>query len=394
MTTDRSTQSNCGVGWDVAPAVANWPGLPPLDGDRTVDACVVGLGASGLEAVQQLSAQGLSVIGVDEGRVAAGASGRNGGFLLAGPAPFLHSAIAEWGPCAVDLYNATLAELKRTTDRIDPRAVRPTGSIRLAGLPGPAASESEQADRERDVMDCQQHAAALRQHGIAVKEYEGPLGTGLFLPDDAAMNPPWRALEMAKTAVVRADLFEQTPVTEVRSTRVRTTRGTIHASVVIVAVDGRLEQLLPQLRGSVRTARLQMLATDPVDRLLESPVYGRWGYDFAHQTPDGRLFVGGGRDRFESDEWTTDVRTTPNVQSYIERVAWRVVDGPIRVTHRWAASVGFTPDAKPLCSRVDDGVVAIGGYSGTGNLVGVIAARAGVQLALSNIEPPPYFTSI
>ncbi|MDT4938798.1 MAG: gamma-glutamylputrescine oxidase, partial [Pseudonocardiales bacterium] len=40
------------VGWDVDPVVAAWRGLPPLDADVTADACVVGLGASGLAAAQ------------------------------------------------------------------------------------------------------------------------------------------------------------------------------------------------------------------------------------------------------------------------------------------------------------------------------------------------------
>ncbi len=54
--------------------------------------------------------------------------------------------------------------------------------------------------------------------------------------------------------------------------------------------------------------------------------------------------------------------------------------GPVEVTHRWAASVGFTADGRPLCTQVDDGVVAVGGYNGTGNLVGPVAARAAVAL--------------
>jgi gamma-glutamylputrescine oxidase len=79
-----------GVGWDDDPWVAAWPGLPPLPGDRTADACVVGLGASGLAAAAD---RGLRVIGVDTGRVAAGAAGRNGGLLLGGGALHLHQAL-------------------------------------------------------------------------------------------------------------------------------------------------------------------------------------------------------------------------------------------------------------------------------------------------------------
>jgi glycine/D-amino acid oxidase-like deaminating enzyme len=385
------------IGWDADPAVESWAGLPSLGGDRTADACVVGLGGSGLAAVAALRAGGLSVVGVDAGRIAAGAAGRNGGFLLGGPALFLHDAIARWGEdAAVGLYRATLRELDALADALGPEVVRPVGSIRLAGLPGPPESDVEAAEREREVADCALHAAALREHAIAVQTYDGPLGRGIFLPDDAAMNPARRALELATQLVRRdgAELYEHTPVTGVEPGRAVTARGTVRARTVIVAVDGRLEHVLPQLTGRVRTARLQMLATEPVTPgRLPCPVYGRWGYDYAQQDAAGRLFVGGGRDRFVGDEWTADPQPTASVQAYIERVGRRMAGAPVRVSHRWAAPVGFTPDGRPLCAQVDDGVFAIGGYNGTGNLVGPVAARAAVALALDGAAPPPYFNT-
>jgi gamma-glutamylputrescine oxidase len=74
-------------------------------------------------------------------------------------------------------------------------------------------------------------------------------------------------------------------------------------------------------------------------------------------------------------------------------VAARMSGGPVEVTHRWAASVGYTPDGKPLCVEVAPGVVACGGYSGTGNLVGPLTARAGVALALDGTAPPSWCQS-
>jgi glycine/D-amino acid oxidase-like deaminating enzyme len=136
-----------------------------------------------------------------------------------------------------------------------------------------------------------------------------------------------------------------------------------------------------------------MLATEPVaPGRLPCPVYGRWGYDYAQQSDHGRLFVGGGRDRFADAEWTNDSEPTADVQAYVERVAARFASASVSVTRRWAASVGFT-SGKPLCTAVDDGVVAIGGYNGTGNLVGPVAARAAVELALDGTRPPPCFAS-
>ncbi|HVU91990.1 MAG TPA: FAD-binding oxidoreductase, partial [Jatrophihabitans sp.] len=379
------------VGWD--DDLGRWDGFAPLDGDTTADACVVGLGASGLAAVEAFADRGLSVVGVDAGRVAAGAAGRNGGFLVAGPEEPLHTAIGLWGDCAADMYHATLAELRSLAERLGPEVVRPVGSIRLAGIPGEPRSDAEAADRAAELADCALQAAALREHGIAVEEYDGPLGRGLFLPDDAAMNPAVRATRIATDAARRARLHEHTTVREVRTRAVLTDRGRIDAGLIVVAVDGRLDVLLPQLAGRVTTARLQMLSTAPVEPRLPCPVYGRWGYDYAQQLPDGRLFVGGGRDRFVNDEWTTAADPSPPVQAYIDTVAERMAGRPVPAMHRWAASVGFTPDGRPLCTPVADDAVAIGGYNGTGNLVGPVAARAAVAWLIDGTLPPPYLSS-
>jgi glycine/D-amino acid oxidase-like deaminating enzyme len=380
-----------GVGWD--DAVADWVGFAPLAGDTTADACVVGLGASGLAAIEAFAERGLRVVGVDAGRVAAGAAGRNGGFLIGGPELALHRAIDAWGEAAAaGLYRATLAELDRLFDLLGPEVIRRVGSIRLAGVPGEPTSDDEAADRERELADCALQAATLRAHGIGVEEYAGPLGRGLYLPDDAAMNPAVRATRLATALAGGATtLHEHTRVRAVRPGRVETERGTITAGTVVVAVDGRLDVLVPDLASRVRTARLQMLATKPIEPgRLPCPVYGRWGYDYAQQLPDGRLFVGGGRDRFLHAEWTTDAEPTQAVQAHIDSVARRMAGGPVDVTDRWAASVGFTEDGRPLCVETAGGVVAVGGYNGTGNLVGPIAARAAVALALDGTAPPPW----
>ncbi|SDI24235.1 Glycine/D-amino acid oxidase [Sinosporangium album] len=381
------------VGWDTA--VAGWEGFAPLAGDVAADACVVGLGASGLAAIEAFLDRGLSVVGVDADRVAAGAAGRNGGFLLGGPAPAFHRAVERWGPAAVDLYRDTLGELDRLYALLGPSVIRRVGSIRLAGLPGGPADEAEAADREAEVADCAAQAAALREHGIAVEEYNGPLGVGLYLPDDAATNPVVRATGLAARLGRRTPLHEHTPVRSVGGGAVVTERGVIRARFVVVAVDGRLERIVPALRPHVRTARLQMLSSAPISsHRLPCPVYARWGYDYAQQLPDGRLYVGGGRDRFLDEEWTHDADPTEAVQHHIEDVARRMAGGAVRVEHRWAASVGWTPDDRPLCARVEVGVVAIGGYNGTGNLVGPVTARAAVEYLLDGKTPPAWANAL
>ncbi|MGX7678231.1 NAD(P)/FAD-dependent oxidoreductase [Jatrophihabitans sp. DSM 45814] len=386
------------VGWDADPVVTSTPGRPALASDVTADVCVVGLGGSGLAAVGEALARGLSVVGLDAGRVAAGAAGRNGGFLLGGPAIAVHQAAANWGPDglvdALALYRETLKEIANLETLLGTDVIRRTGSIRLAGLPGPAGNAAEVLDQAAELADCAEQHRVLTGHGIAVEHYDGPLGVGLYLPDDAAMNPARRALGLAEhyARMAGASLYENSPVLALEPGRVVTADGSVTAGLIVVAVDGKLDVLLPELAGRVRTARLQMLATAPIQPgRLPCPVYARWGYEYAQQDASGRMFIGGGRDRFVAEEWTTDAEPTSNVQAWIEQAAVRFAGQPIGVTHRWAASVGYTADARPLVTQVKPGVVACGGYCGTGNLVGPIAARAAVALGLEGTKPAGYF---
>jgi gamma-glutamylputrescine oxidase len=382
------------VGWDRDPVVRAWPGRPPLAGDVTADACVVGLGASGLAAVDALAERGLAVVGVDAGRVAAAAAGRNGGFLIAGTAPGLVQASETWGrEAAVALYLATADELDRQAAVLGPDVIRRVGSIRLAGLPGGDRDAAEAADRAAELEDCERQAAALSELGVPVEQYDGPLGRGLFTPRDAVTNPARRVVELAARS--RGTLHEHTVVRNVAPGVVECEGGVVRAPVVVVAADGRLASFVPG--APVRTARLQMLATAPVPERLPCAVYARWGYDYAQQLPNGTLFVGGARDRHEDDEWTEDHEPTRAVQRDIEDVAARMAGGPVEVTDRWAASVGFTADGRPVTgvvARSEAGVLAAcGGYSGTGNLVGMVAARAAVAAAVDGTPLPAWALS-
>lgn len=163
---------------------------------------------------------------------------------------------------------------------------------------------------------------------------------------------------------------------------VRTERGSVQCSCVIVAVDGRLEHVLPELGGRVRTARLQMLATAPATELdLPRPVYQRWGYEYWQQLPDRRIVLGGLRDRAGVAEWSDLPAVTDTLQRDLERVLRDQLHVTAPVTHRWAGVVGYSMTGWPVVEQVRPDVWAIGGYSGTGNVLGALCGRGVAQLA-------------
>jgi glycine/D-amino acid oxidase-like deaminating enzyme len=350
-----------------------WTPLPTLTGHLSADACVIGLGGSGLTLIEELLRRDERVIGLDAFDVGAGAAGRNGGFLLAGTYDFYHDAIRRHGHArARAIYAATLQEMPRIAEAA-PRTVRFVGSKRIA------ASEAELAD-------CEAQFAAMRADDLPCEWYDGPDGRGLFIPTDGAFDPLTRCRILADAARDEgATLFAQSPVLDISGSCVRTPLGTVHAGRIFVAVDGRVEQLFPELSSQVRTARLQMLATEPTNEItVPCPMYYREGYEYWQQLPNGRVALGGFRDAGGEEEWTTSSAPSPTVQAQLERFLREHLGVQAPISHRWAASAGYTTTGLPVIAQVRENVWAFGGYSGTGNVIGALSARAVAAAALDH----------
>jgi gamma-glutamylputrescine oxidase len=343
-----------------------------LADDVACDVCVVGLGASGLTCLLELRRLGVSAIGLDAGTIGGGAAGRNGGFLLSGLAAFHHDAVARHGrERAVALYRLTMIEQDRIAALL-PTLVRRTGSLRIA-------------DSAEERADCIQQLHAMLDDGLPARWYDGPEGEGIFVPDDGSFNPLARCRTLATMATaLGATLHEHSRVIGIDASGVHTDDGSVRCRQVIVAVDGRLGRLLPELVGRVRTARLQMLATAPTrEVIVPYPVYSRWGYDYWQQRDDGSIALGGARDVGGEAEWTEDVTPTEQVQSALEHRLRERLGVTAEITHRWGASVAYTTDGLPIAEQVRPNVVAIGGYCGTGNVIGSLLGRAAARAVAS-----------
>ena len=358
--------------WDDAP----WPALPTLEGEVEADVGVVGLGGSGLACVHELLALGQRVVGVDAGDVAGGAAGRNGGFLLAGATAFYHDAVRALGrERARAIYRLTMGEIDRMCAET-PDVIRRVGSLRIA-------------DSAAEEADCAVQLAAMRADELPADPYHGPEGRGLLIPTDGAFQPLARCRALARRAVRGgARIFERSPAVTVARGAVATPRGRVRCRDVVVAVDGGLEQLLPEFAARVRTTRLQMLATAPAwEVTVPRPVYARWGHDYWQQLPDGRIALGGGRDLGGAAEWTYDAVPTDAVQGALERVLRERVGARAPITHRWAATVGYTTNRMPVAEQARPGVWAVGGYSGTGNVLGTLLGRGVAQALVRGASP-------
>ena len=343
------------------------PEQPMLEGDIDAKLCVVGGGGSGLAAMEEaLRDHNVTAVLLEGGRIANAAAGRNGGLLLAGPAPFPSEAVRDLGDEPLRMiYQMTLDQIESMLEDA-PGSVRKTGSFRIE-------DESGQAD-------CVAHMNVLRRNGFQAEPYEGSEGKGLFLPQDAVFHPVEycrRSLERVLSA--GGHVFENTRATKIRSGEVHTPKGIVRCEHVLVAIDGKLEVLFPELRPAVETHRLQMVGTAVEKRRqMPIPAYSRNGFDYVQRLPDGRFIAGGGRDLHALQEKTSDDQPTQAVQDFIIRKL-RTLGVTATVTHQWAASVGFTETGFPVAREMAKNVIAVGGYSGTGNLLGRLIVKAALD---------------
>jgi gamma-glutamylputrescine oxidase len=231
---------------------------------------------------------------------------------------------------------------------------------------------------------------ALRSDGFQTDWYDGPLGKGLLVRDDAAIDPLARCRrEAAAVTTAGARLFERSEAYRLTKGRVETAEGLVLCRVIVVAVDGALAKVVSELEGRVWPVRLQMMSSGPHPELLPHAIGTRWGWDYAQQLPNGLIAFGGCRDADKHADRAREAVTTPPVQTALDRRFAEVTNVAPIVTHRWASIVGYTEDQLPVLEEVRPRIWATGGYSGTGNLLGAVCGRAAAQLALGARQNSP-----
>jgi gamma-glutamylputrescine oxidase len=360
-----------------------WDGFPPLEGEAVADVVIVGAGVTGCACALRLAQAGASVLVVEATGVAAGASGRNGGFASAGTGVGLLDAAAAIGmPAALALQRATERALddmlSLSADRGEPDAVRRTGSLWL-GTPAEADDlAAAVAALAAAGVDCREAPelipAAMRQH----------YPWAAVFPGDCELQPArWVRTLAAAAAAAGARIHERSPAVAIERRRdgwsVAAPTGAAAARALVVACDGLIPRLVPELRGIVYPVRGQMLATEPIaDTVVGMPTHSDHGFVYARPTLDGRLAIGGCRSADLDAEYTDQDTPTPPVQDALDRfMATRMGLTGVSVTHRWAGVMGFSADLLPVIGEVPGrpGLYVAGGYSGVGNVQGLVCGR-------------------
>jgi glycine/D-amino acid oxidase-like deaminating enzyme len=342
---------------------------------------IVGGGITGVAVLEALRHRDVDAVLLERDRLAAGASGRNAGFLLAGVAENYARAVQRYG-------RATAAEVWAFT--LDNHALI-TGLA--AGFDaGHKARGSVTAALDGEEAASLEEAATLlaedRLPGTIASAPEVPgVVCALVNPADGEIDPVRLVAGIATGVSDR--VFERRAVVAVEdgsnSAVVRLRGGSIEAAQVVLATNAWTSGLLPSI--AIAPVRAQMLASAPAPPVSRRPVYAEWGHRYWRQRDDGSMLVGGFRHRALDAEVGYDLVTTALVQGHLEEQL-RALRVRSPVTHRWAGIMGFSEDGLPLvglapgCRRIH----VCAGYTGHG--MG-FAVKAAAVLAGSLVDHAP-----
>jgi gamma-glutamylputrescine oxidase len=359
-----------------------------LEDSIEADVAVVGAGFTGLSAALELRARGFTVALLDQGAIAWGASGRNGGQICTGFSPGLAPLEAALGREAAQTCFDISEEAKvLTTDRIA------RYRIGCDLKPGQLVC----APRARHMTHLEHEHEALARYGytrtslLTKAELQERLATEAFcgaLHDDGAghFHTLNYAIGLARALKGEGGLiYENSKVTEVHQGArpvVVTGKGEVRARFVVMACNAYLDGLLPPLEPRVMPVASYVVTTEPLGdnraRALirddDAVADANFVVDYFRLTADSRLLFGGRASysaRHPSD-------LAGSMRPRILRVFPQLSD--VAMSHAWGGYIGITYNRLPDVGRLGDNLYYVQGFSGQGvtlsGMLGKLMAEA------------------
>ena len=373
--------------WYTATMVAA-PDRPALTRDLDVDVCVVGAGLAGLTVAREVARFGWSVAVLEAGKVAGGASGRNGGFVSPGFAEHIGAIVERVGlPRAKELWALSEAGVEYMR-----RAIAETA------MPGAEPRDGRLSVRRTDdEAGLIEHVAMLRvDFGADVEAWpadqvrevlrSGHYFQAVHFTQAFHIHPLNYALGLAAGAEkLGARIFQDTAAigldpAGVRK-RVQTPHGMVRARHVVLAgstgigaVDGELAVTLQPISTYVAvTAPLGEKLFDAV-RYTGAVADMRRAGDYYRIVADDRLLWGG--------RITTRVSEPRRLKAQMRGDILKVYPqlGDLEIEYAWAGTMAYAVHKMPQIGELAPGywlASAFGGHGlNTTAMAGELIARA------------------
>ena len=346
---------------------------PPLENDLKCDVAVVGGGFAGIATAYYLKKvqPSLKVVVLEGWVIGWGASGRNAGFAMTTFGLMMSITKMLFGEektrqshrymeRAVDIVGELVAEHKLECDYERP------GFLRIATTPAYVKRIKEEVHL---VKELGLTGVDWIEADEVQKRVKSPLYMGAWWePRCALVNPAKLAREMKRVAVkFGAEVYERTPVTEIKRTAqgftVKTPKATVSADKIVLATNG-YSLAIPELRAMQQPVWTYIVLTEPLSKsqLDDMGWQGREGIEdyrnmvhYYRLTPDNRLLMGG-RDISLKYGSNMDNDMNPKIFARLEQ---DIVDfypclKGIKTTHRWGGPVSVPMDMIPALGYLGD----------------------------------------
>jgi glycine/D-amino acid oxidase-like deaminating enzyme len=361
---------------------------PRLAGGQTADVCVVGGGFTGVATALTLVEQGYSVALIEANRIGWGASGRNGGQLIAGISG-LKKIRKKYGP-GID---NVLWEMKWRGNTIVHDRVKRYG-IECDLKNGFV----EAALKPRHLAELDAYYAELEAHDFPYAyeiwdrdQTREKLGSDAFLGGfvnyrDGHLHPLNLCTGEARAAAdAGARIYEQSAVTHIEHgarPRACTAGGYVEADSVVLAGNAyhRLEGR--HLGNLTFPAGSYIIATEPLSEELANEINPldlavcdlNEIVDYYRLSPDRRLLYGGRCNYSGREPASIKAAIVPRMLKVYPQLSG------VRIDYEWGGDIGIVLNRIPLLGRIGQNVYYCQGYSGHGvnatHVMGEIMAEA------------------
>ena len=375
------------------------PQYPTLEDDIIVDVCVVGGGFAGLSSAIELADRGYKVAVLEVNHIGFGASGRNGGQLIAGLACEIDVIEKSIGfDAAKQVWNMTLEALDLVRERVK-RFDIPCDLV--DGFLGVSVNEKkgkslsiwfdDMAKRYGYDADATWIEPAYIQKWIASPRYFN----GYYDKRSGHLHPLNYCLGLARGAAsLGVQIFTNSAVTQMQqgeTVKLHTETGSINAKFVVLAGNIYLPEIAPELAPAlakrIMPVGTYIIGTEPIDATLAAKLipsncavcdtnfvldYFRFS---GGKNAISQRMIYGGRVSYSA---RTPRNLTAKMQARMAETFPQLKD--TKVEYTWGGYVDISMNRAPDFGRVADNVYYLQGFSGHGvaltGLAGKLVAEA------------------
>ncbi len=370
------------------------PTYPKLEADIEADVCVVGGGFAGLSAAIELADRGYSVVVLEAKHVGWGASGRNGGQIIAGlaceqdvieNALGLDAAKKVWGMTleALDLVRQRVKRFNIQCDLTD-------GFLGVAVNSGKGATMRHWLDSMAKKYNYNAEAAWISPNDIKQWIDSPRYHSGYFDKRGGHLHPLNYCLGLAKGAsLLGVRIYQNSPVTSMLKgdlATLQTETGSVKAKFVVLAGNMYLPEVSPKLAPSlarrIMPVGTYIIGTKPIDPALKAKLIPtnaavcdtNFVLDYFRFSADNRMIYGG-RVSYSA---MTPPNLTANMQARMAQTFPQLKD--TKVEYTWGGFVDITMNRAPDFGRVAPNIYYLQGFSGHGvaltGMAGKLVAEA------------------